>query len=103
MWLSQLYDTSNKVNPRSNSKQNIVWRGFCQANWFSNKGCIVFVLLDTNGSDNSIPMAYLTLDHQLQVDRVCVVRDARIQFNPVQVFYPRAWGPSSLSKGFSAW
>lgn len=22
---------------------------------------------DTNGSDNSIPMAYLTLDHQLQV------------------------------------
>ncbi|CAG5950400.1 unnamed protein product, partial [Menidia menidia] len=24
------------------------------------------LLLDTNGSDNSIPMAYLTLDHQLQ-------------------------------------
>lgn len=24
-------------------------------------------LPDTNGSDNSIPMAYLTLDHQLQV------------------------------------
>ena len=25
------------------------------------------VIPDTNGSDNSIPMAYLTLDHQLQV------------------------------------
>lgn len=27
---------------------------------------------DTNGSDNSIPMAYLTLDHQLQVN-YCVI------------------------------
>lgn len=26
-------------------------------------------LPDTNGSDNSIPMAYLTLDHQLQVKK----------------------------------
>ncbi|MED6279296.1 Mitogen-activated protein kinase kinase kinase 7 [Characodon lateralis] len=26
----------------------------------------VFSFTDTNGSDNSIPMAYLTLDHQLQ-------------------------------------
>lgn len=26
---------------------------------------------DTNGSDNSIPMAYLTLDHQLQVKEYC--------------------------------
>uniref|UniRef100_A0A8C9ZRF8 Mitogen-activated protein kinase kinase kinase 7 n=1 Tax=Sander lucioperca TaxID=283035 RepID=A0A8C9ZRF8_SANLU len=28
--------------------------------------CFPFVFSDTNGSDNSIPMAYLTLDHQLQ-------------------------------------
>lgn len=29
--------------------------------------CPFLCSLDTNGSDNSIPMAYLTLDHQLQV------------------------------------
>jgi len=28
---------------------------------------VFLILVDTNGSDNSIPMAYLTLDHQLQV------------------------------------
>uniref|UniRef100_A0A8C4EBE7 Mitogen-activated protein kinase kinase kinase 7 n=1 Tax=Dicentrarchus labrax TaxID=13489 RepID=A0A8C4EBE7_DICLA len=32
----------------------------------TNSLCFLFVLSDTNGSDNSIPMAYLTLDHQLQ-------------------------------------
>lgn len=29
--------------------------------------CPFLCFVDTNGSDNSIPMAYLTLDHQLQV------------------------------------
>ncbi|XP_034006318.1 mitogen-activated protein kinase kinase kinase 7 isoform X3 [Trematomus bernacchii] len=36
---------------------------------------------DTNGSDNSIPMAYLTLDHQLQSPWLCLSSTARWRRN----------------------
>lgn len=40
----------------------------------------LFIPVDTNGSDNSIPMAYLTLDHQLQVQ---VFKDSHDGVDPL--------------------
>lgn len=37
-----------------------------------------FFFSDTNGSDNSIPMAYLTLDHQLQVYHLISLRQTTL-------------------------
>ena len=57
---------------------------------------------DTNGSDNSIPMAYLTLDHQLQVKHSLLF--LRKELVAVTVFYlpsPTFHCPPSAFKSLS--
>lgn len=53
--------------------------------------------IDTNGSDNSIPMAYLTLDHQLQVHtHLLYIHDTTLRTftctrTPVRRYHDAAW------------